>query len=83
MRANFHTPLLAIAVFECLTLGVSSSFSAGVLTIWWLPYVNKLQANAPSITRFSPSPPSLTEPGPVSFNDHDCPLSLISTIRLD
>jgi len=83
MRENFYTALLAIEVFGCFTLGVSSSFSAGVLTIWWLPLSEKQQANAPSITRFLLSLPSLTESSPVSFNDHYCPVSLSSTIRLD
>lgn len=34
---DFHIAVLAIEVFRCFTLSISSSFSAGVLTIWWLP----------------------------------------------
>jgi len=68
---------------ELLPIKVLVLHFAAVFAIQLFPLTDKPPADASSITRFLPSPPSLTEPGPVSSNNHDCLVSLISTIRLD
>jgi len=72
MRKDFLRAVLAIKVWV--------PHFAAFFTIRLFLLTDKPIANASSITQFLPRPPSLTEPGPTSSNNHDCLVSIISTI---
>ena len=78
MRENFFRDVLAIKVLVFHFL-----FSAAIFVILQVPLTDKEQADASSVTRFLPGLLSPTEPSPVSSNNHDFLVSLISAIRLD
>jgi len=80
MRENFPIGVLAIEAFSvALPLALRSIFQPQFLPFGSC-HADQPKADAPSITRVWTSP---TDPGPVSSNNHDCPVGLISTIRLD
>ena len=58
-------------------------FSAGIFLILQVPLTDQEQADAPSVTGSFPGLLSPTEPGPVSSNNYDFLVGLISPIRLD
>jgi len=71
--------VLAIEVFSvALPLALWSIFQPQFLPFGTC-HADQPKADVPSITRFLTGP---TDPGPVSSNNHDCPVGLISTIRL-
>jgi len=81
MRENFPMGVLAIEVFSvALLLALLFVLQQTAVFATRQLHADQPKADAPSITRFLNS---LTNPGPVSSNSHDCPVDLISTIRLD
>ena len=71
--------VLAIEVFSvALPLALWSIFQPQ-FSPFGSCHADQPKADVPSITRFLTSP---TDPGPVSSNNHDFPVGLISTIRL-
>ena len=70
----------AIEVFSVALLLALRSIFLPQFSPFGSCHVDQSKGDSPSITRFLTSP---TDPGPVSSNNHDCPVRLISPIRLD
>jgi len=80
MRENFAIGVLVIKVFSVAVLLALRSIFQPQPWLFGSCHADQPKVDALSITRFLTSP---TDPRPVSSNNHDCPVGLISTIRLD